>query len=205
MTSFFGRFKPGTVSTATSPCACVVSQWLTANAIQTPASPASKDAIAKKDPNAPQPTPLEKLLADAGPIRGDGSDKFFGFENVSALLPACPRLRPLIASLPNSLEAHGMHLLSTARERERLLTYSPPAIATPSYNVYTTLYPFGNRSSTSHSDPRPRRSRDRQRQHNFASTPIYHLYQMARPLRYLQRGGTRCRVLLLPSHHGNPR
>jgi ubiquitin carboxyl-terminal hydrolase 9/13 len=28
-------------------------------------------------------TPLEKLLADAGPVRGDGSDKFFGFENVS--------------------------------------------------------------------------------------------------------------------------
>jgi hypothetical protein len=25
---------------------------------------------------------LEKLLTDAGPIRRDGSDKFFGFENV---------------------------------------------------------------------------------------------------------------------------
>ena len=38
---------------------------------------------AKKDPNAPQPTPLEKLLTDAGPVRIDGSDKFFGMENVS--------------------------------------------------------------------------------------------------------------------------
>lgn len=37
----------------------------------------------KKDPNAPVPTPLEKHLADAiGPVRSDGSDKFFGFENV---------------------------------------------------------------------------------------------------------------------------
>ncbi|KAF2723262.1 cysteine proteinase [Polychaeton citri CBS 116435] len=37
---------------------------------------------AKKDPNAPQPTLLEKHIADvAGPIRHDGSDKFFGFEN----------------------------------------------------------------------------------------------------------------------------
>ena len=37
----------------------------------------------KTDPNAPQPTPLEKLLKDAysGPVRPDGSDKFFGFEN----------------------------------------------------------------------------------------------------------------------------
>lgn len=38
---------------------------------------------AKKDPNQPLPTPLEKLLQDAGPVRSDGSDKFFGMENVS--------------------------------------------------------------------------------------------------------------------------
>jgi ubiquitin carboxyl-terminal hydrolase 9/13 len=50
--------------------------------MQSPASPAANAAPAKRDPNAPQPTPLEKLLADAGPIRADGSDKFFGFENV---------------------------------------------------------------------------------------------------------------------------
>jgi ubiquitin carboxyl-terminal hydrolase 9/13 len=36
----------------------------------------------KGDPHATQPTPLEKHLADAtGPVRPDGSDKFFGFEN----------------------------------------------------------------------------------------------------------------------------
>ncbi|OKO92726.1 hypothetical protein PENSUB_12711 [Penicillium subrubescens] len=29
----------------------------------------------------PQPSPLEKRLKDMGPIRGDGSDKFFGMEN----------------------------------------------------------------------------------------------------------------------------
>ena len=27
-------------------------------------------------------TPLEKMLLNAGPIRPDGSDKFFGMENV---------------------------------------------------------------------------------------------------------------------------
>ncbi|KAI9701666.1 MAG: hypothetical protein M1820_006437 [Bogoriella megaspora] len=47
-----------------------------------PASPSATAAPTKKDPNAPQPSPLEKLLADAGPLRADGSDKFFGFENV---------------------------------------------------------------------------------------------------------------------------
>ena len=53
--SFFGKFKPGSTPSAS------------ANAAHT---------------NAPQPTPLEKHLVDAvGPVRQDGSDKFFGFEN----------------------------------------------------------------------------------------------------------------------------
>ncbi|KAL9063304.1 MAG: hypothetical protein Q9157_008311 [Trypethelium eluteriae] len=60
MSSFFGRLK-GSGS---------------------PASPSNATAPTKKDPNIPQPSPLEKLLADAGPLRSDGSDKFFGFENV---------------------------------------------------------------------------------------------------------------------------
>ncbi|KAK5055942.1 hypothetical protein LTR84_012492 [Exophiala bonariae] len=34
-----------------------------------------------KNPNAPVPTPLERMLMNAGPIRNDGSDKFFGMEN----------------------------------------------------------------------------------------------------------------------------
>jgi len=76
-----------------------VSQWLNLILIQSPASPTSNSPATKKDPNAPQPTPLEKLLADAGPIRGDGSDKFFGFENVSSLTPSCAQVRLLIAYL----------------------------------------------------------------------------------------------------------
>ncbi|KAJ6014479.1 hypothetical protein N7540_009070 [Penicillium herquei] len=35
----------------------------------------------KKDPQPPQISPLEKRLQDMGPIRVDGSDKFFGMEN----------------------------------------------------------------------------------------------------------------------------
>ncbi|KAL1964342.1 hypothetical protein VTN77DRAFT_7027 [Rasamsonia byssochlamydoides] len=35
----------------------------------------------KKDSNAPPMTPLEKMLQDSGPVRKDGSDKFFGMEN----------------------------------------------------------------------------------------------------------------------------
>ncbi|QDS73003.1 hypothetical protein FKW77_009017 [Venturia effusa] len=61
MTSFLGRWTKGTT---------------------TPAGASAGNTPAKKDPNAPQPTPLEKLLANnVGPIRADGSDKFFGFEN----------------------------------------------------------------------------------------------------------------------------
>lgn len=58
-------------------------QWHILTTLQAPASPASGHPVAKRDPNAPEPTPLEKLLANAGPLRDDGSDKFFGFENVS--------------------------------------------------------------------------------------------------------------------------
>ncbi|MCJ1384846.1 hypothetical protein MMC17_007964 [Xylographa soralifera] len=47
----------------------------------TSSNPTTSSSPAKKDPNQPQPTPLEKLLHEAGPLRNDGSDKFFGMEN----------------------------------------------------------------------------------------------------------------------------
>ncbi|KAI4121408.1 MAG: hypothetical protein LQ338_006378 [Usnochroma carphineum] len=47
----------------------------------TASNPSVGSGTSKKDPNAPPLTPLEKHLLDAGPIRNDGSDKFFGMEN----------------------------------------------------------------------------------------------------------------------------
>ncbi|KAI9679990.1 MAG: hypothetical protein M1817_005005 [Caeruleum heppii] len=44
-------------------------------------NPSASTSPAKKDPSAPPSTPLQKLLEGAGPIREDGSDKFFGMEN----------------------------------------------------------------------------------------------------------------------------
>ncbi|KAH6604696.1 ubiquitin hydrolase [Trichoderma cornu-damae] len=42
----------------------------------------AKEAVPKKkDEIAPELTPLEKMLQNAGPLREDGTDKFFGFEN----------------------------------------------------------------------------------------------------------------------------
>ncbi|KAH6660522.1 hypothetical protein BKA67DRAFT_530614 [Truncatella angustata] len=41
----------------------------------------SKDVQKKKEEPAPEPTPLEKMLEYAGPLRTDGSDKYFGLEN----------------------------------------------------------------------------------------------------------------------------
>ncbi|EXJ74173.1 ubiquitin thiolesterase [Cladophialophora psammophila CBS 110553] len=58
MTSFFGKLKS-----------------------QNASAPAVGASTAKKDAHAPLPTPLERMLANAGPIRNDGSDKFFGMEN----------------------------------------------------------------------------------------------------------------------------
>jgi hypothetical protein len=73
---------PSQVGRCACPRASHGTQWHRLTPLQAPVSPATP--VAKKDPNAPEPTPLEKLLATAGPLRSDGSDKFFGFENVSA-------------------------------------------------------------------------------------------------------------------------
>ena len=54
--------------------------------IQGTSSSSGPTSPSKKDANAAQITPLERHLLDAGPIREDGSDKFWGFENVSAAM-----------------------------------------------------------------------------------------------------------------------
>lgn len=72
--SFFGKFKTGSVSREG-----MRRMELLNNALS---GPHTHPSPAKKDPNAPQITPLEKHLADVtGPVRPDGSDKYFGFEN----------------------------------------------------------------------------------------------------------------------------
>jgi ubiquitin carboxyl-terminal hydrolase 9/13 len=45
----------------------------------TPSKPKKGDKDAEPEPEM---TPLVKMLQNAGPVRPDGSDKFFGFENV---------------------------------------------------------------------------------------------------------------------------
>ncbi|KAI1176188.1 cysteine proteinase [Nemania sp. FL0916] len=44
-------------------------------------NPSAKDGVKKKEEPAPEMTPLEKMLQNAGSLRPDGSDKFFGMEN----------------------------------------------------------------------------------------------------------------------------
>lgn len=46
-----------------------------------PNAAAAAAANAKKEEPAPELTPLEKMLQNAGPVRDDGTDKFFGLEN----------------------------------------------------------------------------------------------------------------------------
>ncbi|KAI9745125.1 MAG: hypothetical protein M1818_001403 [Claussenomyces sp. TS43310] len=44
-------------------------------------APGQSPSMLKKADTPPESTPLEKMLQNAGPIRLDGSDKFFGMEN----------------------------------------------------------------------------------------------------------------------------
>ncbi|TDZ13129.1 putative ubiquitin carboxyl-terminal hydrolase creB [Colletotrichum spinosum] len=62
MAGFFNKLKSGSATTG----------------------PATKDAPSKKagkEEPPPELTPLEKMLQKAGPLRDDGTDKFFGLEN----------------------------------------------------------------------------------------------------------------------------
>ncbi|PKS06339.1 hypothetical protein jhhlp_007087 [Lomentospora prolificans] len=60
--SFFNKFKGANAGTS---------------------APGAKEAAGKKkEEPAPELTPLEKMLQNAGPLRNDGTDKFFGLENV---------------------------------------------------------------------------------------------------------------------------
>jgi hypothetical protein len=56
-------------------------RWLTI--IKGSAAPAVGAPPPKKELQPLPMTPLEKMLMELGPIREDGSDKFFGMENVS--------------------------------------------------------------------------------------------------------------------------
>ncbi|KAI1428133.1 cysteine proteinase [Xylaria sp. FL1777] len=59
MAGFLNKWKPGSASLGSS----------------------AKDGLRKKEEPAAEMTPLEKMLQNAGSIRPDGSDKFFGMEN----------------------------------------------------------------------------------------------------------------------------
>ncbi|EYE92785.1 ubiquitin C-terminal hydrolase CreB [Aspergillus ruber CBS 135680] len=55
---------------------------------------------AKKEPQAPPMSPLEKKLQGMGPIRNDGSDKFFGMENYGSTCYCNSILQCLFFSVP---------------------------------------------------------------------------------------------------------
>jgi hypothetical protein len=90
MTSFFGKLKSGSVSArlfharkllrAVKTDSSFPRQLLTSLSAQGPSSPSAHSN--KKDGASSNQTPLERMLMNAGPIRRDGSDKFFGMENV---------------------------------------------------------------------------------------------------------------------------
>lgn len=100
-------------------------------------------------------SPLEKKLQGMGPVRNDGSDKFFGMENVCATRPGSLRM---LTKLTCSTVVPGKPTMTPVQTKIRNRTFanpSPAVTATQSYNAYTFPFPFANRSSII---PRERRS-----------------------------------------------
>jgi len=76
----------------------------------------AKDALQKKkDEIVLEVTPLEKMLQNAGPLREDGSDRFFGFENVCR--PPLLISRNLRLTRVDSLATLGTMLCNTFNRR----------------------------------------------------------------------------------------
>jgi hypothetical protein len=75
---------------------------------------ASGTAADKKQIVSTEVTKLQKLLGDAGPVRPDGSDKYYGMENVSS------SLRPfyVVILIPKS----SSDILATATQSYKLCT-----------------------------------------------------------------------------------
>ncbi|USW54896.1 Putative ubiquitin specific protease, papain-like cysteine peptidase superfamily [Septoria linicola] len=115
--SFFGKFK-----TSSTP----------------DASKTANSTPAKKDPNAPVPTPLEKHLADLSgqPIRLDGSDKYFGFENYGSTCYCNSIVQCLYYSKPfreNVISFPAPDLLEHIRSKQNGAPISPRSTSTTPY------------------------------------------------------------------------
>ncbi|KAI8940125.1 hypothetical protein NX059_003838 [Plenodomus lindquistii] len=128
MTSFFGRLKSGAA----------------------PTSPAAGTTPIKKDPNAPEPTPLERLLANAGPLRTDGSDKFFGFENFGSTCYCNSIVQCLYYSVPFREQVINFPARSPPEALERPESASLPRLNTNLQNGQNpALSPAGRTSLSS--------------------------------------------------------
>lgn len=127
MTSFFSRIKSNN-----------------------PPSPAPGTAPVKKDLHAPEQTPLEKLLLNAGPLRGDGSDKFFGFENFGSTCYCNSIVQCLYYSTPFRDQVINFPSRSPPEALERPESSSLPRLNTDLANGHNSaLSPAGRTSLSS--------------------------------------------------------
>ncbi|KIW20108.1 hypothetical protein PV08_00683 [Exophiala spinifera] len=123
MSSFFGKLKS-----------------------QNAPAPAVGTTPMKRDPNAPVPTPLERMLKNAGPLRNDGSDKFFGMENFGNTCYCNSILQCLYYSVPFREHVLSYPRHSTPESIAEAQAHAPPRV-TPSQANGAAKKPPGPSSS----------------------------------------------------------
>ncbi|KAL8657186.1 MAG: hypothetical protein Q9226_002161 [Calogaya cf. arnoldii] len=142
----------------------------------TAASPSTGSSTPKKDPNAPLLTPLEKHLLDAGPVREDGSDKFFGMEN--SLYFSAP-FRDQVLSYPKRSAPESVVLASDGLPRVHLhpsasfSTQGPASPTKPRSTVNTTARNPG--TPVAGQKPEDKDSSDYKKKQVIAKGPVLYM------------------------------
>ncbi|KAI9781803.1 MAG: hypothetical protein M1816_002193 [Peltula sp. TS41687] len=125
MTSFFGKLRVGAGGT----------------------SPSIGSSPSKRHANNTPQTPLGRLLEDAGPLREDGSDKFFGMENFGNTCYCNSILQCLYYSVPFREHVIRYPTRSPRESLQQTPNGLPPS--TPRLNLNPSTYLNGFSSSPS--------------------------------------------------------
>ncbi|KAL8780792.1 MAG: hypothetical protein Q9194_000725 [Teloschistes cf. exilis] len=138
--------------------------WSLIRGTKQASNPATGSSSAKKDAHAAPLTALQKHLLDAGPVREDGSDKFFGMANV--------------INYPKRSSPESILLAPNGLPRPNINPNAPANPQSPSYpNIKSPVSPTARNpgASVGASKPEDKESSDYKKKQAHARGPVIHM------------------------------